>query len=226
MKFYLRHYRPCAVASYPTVDMTHSSSPFLLAFNGRDDKTCEVNVSRVATRFFSKLGLNITTTALRALVETLAEQMQMQNQLSAQDREGISNVNGHGHAITRNHYLLRNRENDAAASEVMFAQILPQDVALPTVSAMITEADDKHICFGEQHPQGHTTGDRIPWSHAEKEYLRNWKLINILSDNDNKRALSRCLADIYQDVEAQQIFHLHHVQSTQRLRFGYEACNK
>ena len=70
-------------------------------------------LGRHLTAFFkSQLQLHITTTTIRAIVETAAEDALRRGVIDQTKRAAISNVNGHSGATTQRHYVMRSRIDD------------------------------------------------------------------------------------------------------------------
>jgi hypothetical protein len=70
-------------------------------------------LGRHVTAFFkNELQLHITTTTIRAIVETAAEDALRKGVIDGTKRAAISNVNGHSGATTQRHYVMQSRIND------------------------------------------------------------------------------------------------------------------
>lgn len=70
------------------------------------------------------MGLHVTTTTIRTLVETTASQMMDNGEITQTQRTAIMNINGHTSQTTEDYYLLRDRMTDAKNGTQMFNAIL------------------------------------------------------------------------------------------------------
>jgi hypothetical protein len=110
MVMYKTIFRP--VAEMNCVRYGHSKTNRLwLNWNGSVmDKG---QLGRHLTAFFkSQLQLHITTTTIRAIVETAAEDALRKGVIDQTKRAAISNVNGHSGATTQRHYVMQSRIAD------------------------------------------------------------------------------------------------------------------
>ncbi len=86
-------------------------------------------LGRHLTAFFkSQLQLHITTTTIRAIVETAAENALRKGVIDQTLRAAISNVNGHSGATTLRHYVMQSRIDDVhngrAGTKVPFSYLI------------------------------------------------------------------------------------------------------
>jgi len=211
LQFYLTYYRPISSVKSPLLLLPYSTD------------TQAVSVSREVKRFFKNAGYTTTTTALRTLIETLAETMLRNNEISVDTRMGITNINGHSSQTCTDYYNLMDRNQDVRASRSMFNAVIPS-LANDDIAQDAKYCSNKHIIFGRDHPAAHVVGKKVTWSADEKEYLKIWKQKHVIATGDEIKALPRCLHQIYEDEAAHPIFHEHHVLNSQRLRHGYEHC--
>lgn len=214
LQLFLSHFRPCAGSCLPN-DLV------FIKWQGKDP----VSISRFVKKFFMKhANLNLTTTLIRTLVETMAENLLRMGQITPEDRKSVSNSSGHGSEVVRRHYVLWDRHVDADASRKVFRQARGIDAEEEEeVFEPVTE-DNKHNDYGTDHLEyDNVRGKRITWSDDEVSYLTHWKAENVHSP-DEPFQLRRCLQAIIADRDAHPIFHQHHLETTQRLRSGYEKA--
>jgi hypothetical protein len=112
--------RPVAVRNFePTKEQATVSDNLWLTFQGKPDK-----VGRRVTDFFQRtMKLHVTTTAIRALVETEVRNAQLRGDIDAEGREAVHNVNGHTGAVVKDFYLRHDRTADARKAKESFAQM-------------------------------------------------------------------------------------------------------
>ena len=73
----------------------------------------QLDLGRKLISFFEiKLGLHITSTTIRSLVETEVNELRQEGKISQVERESIMNVNGHSSQIVTDYYVRQDREKD------------------------------------------------------------------------------------------------------------------
>jgi hypothetical protein len=119
MELYLRFLRPWALSqstiSYSVVKEKNGEFVDRLFLNSSGKP--EANGGRELSKFFRKFNLNISTNIIRSLFETLTNRKHKLGELSDAQREASRNVNGHSGRISKDFYLLDQREDDAAVVE-------------------------------------------------------------------------------------------------------------
>ena len=99
LKLYLTYLRPKAAKGYR---LTRPKSPLFITWNGDIDET----IGRKVTSFFEdKNDLHMTSTAIRGLMETSAEEALLRGHITASQRASVSSINGHSSAVVKNYYL-------------------------------------------------------------------------------------------------------------------------
>ena len=84
----------------------------------------DTNIGRSVTYFFERtLNLHITTTAIRSLIETNAEDALQSNRITTKDRIAISNMNGHSSQTVRDYYLKHSTERNVTNAVRAFSQL-------------------------------------------------------------------------------------------------------
>ena len=119
---YMNYVRPTAC----TTSRPSSDDPLWLRFDGSPDAHIGVRL----TAFFKKeLGLHITTTSIRSLIETTFDTLHVQGVITAQQRASVSNINGHTGEVARDYYVRQSRGADVEHARDAFAQLLEADSA-------------------------------------------------------------------------------------------------
>jgi len=99
LKLYLTYLRPKAAKGYR---LTRPKSPLFITWNGDIDE----NIGRKVTSFFEdKNDLHMTSTAIRGLMETSAEEALLRGHITASQRASVSSINGHSSAVVKDYYL-------------------------------------------------------------------------------------------------------------------------
>ena len=102
LHFYLTNVRPRT--------LQERDDPLFINFTGSGS----FKVAKGLTNFFAQtLSLKITSTRIRAIVETNFQDLVENGSISSLQKHAISNVNGHDGATTRDYYLKRRRCSDA-----------------------------------------------------------------------------------------------------------------
>ena len=84
----------------------------------------DTNIGRSVTYFFGRtLNLHITTTAIRSLIETNAEDALQSSRITTTDRIAISNMNGHSSQTVRDYYLKQSTERNVKNAIRAFSQL-------------------------------------------------------------------------------------------------------
>jgi hypothetical protein len=93
-----------------------------ITWNGDSD----TSVGRKLTSFFEgKNDLHMTSTAIRGLMETTAEEALLRGEITSVQRASVSSINGHSSAVVKNYYLKSRTAKDvenARAAVKAFAQ--------------------------------------------------------------------------------------------------------
>lgn len=205
---YVDTIRPQLVSMYQHED--GPSSPGILNYDGHTG----VEVGRRVTEFCrEKLGLHITTTAIRSLVETEMDDRFRQGIVGGDTKAALHGLGGHSSATTTDHYIRRRREDEVSLVNQAWPQV-PMDEVPPTPRS----DEDEEEGWGIHHPYYHTELERrrVPWSRSEKEWLAEWMKIN-----HNLRP-SQCLSAILKSDSARHIFHRNHIRDATRIEYGME----
>lgn len=98
----------------------HPDDHMWITYRGEAD----LHVGKLVTMFFiRKLGLSVTTTSIRGLVETTMDQKYKAGQISETERMAVQNINGHSSAVTRDYYLYEDRVDDVRHAQAAFAAV-------------------------------------------------------------------------------------------------------
>jgi hypothetical protein len=228
--FYVNYLRPRVRDGMP-----QAAEPLWITYDGEPIR----NVGRHVTAFFQRqLGLHITTSAIRALVETKARELLDANQITAAEREAVSNVNGHSSQTVKAHYLYLDRAKDVDDSRVVFSKLREtlESPQYPNASAeqsnqfeWSTETNVQYINWGHQHPDYAKTTGRVRWTVAELKYIKDWLLINAGEGGIYEGRINICsmlhkyITRANGDETAIPIFHALHILNACKLRHGYRT---
>jgi hypothetical protein len=74
--------------------------------------TREKGIGRKVQRFYIRtLGLDVTTTRIRSLLETVANDLHESGDITLGEKQSIARINGHSSAIVQSHYLRTNMQS-------------------------------------------------------------------------------------------------------------------
>jgi hypothetical protein len=196
----------------------------------------ELDIGSLVTKYFRKhLDLHITTTTIRSLVETQAQELFEQGVITQADRESISNINGHSSRIARMYYVERDRVKDVCNTRNLFRHIVATEDNAPDSCFNAVEfggvewpkqAIHDYCNWGVQHPDYTKNTKRAKWSRAELEYICDWMKGRLLTKvkHGNLQTVSALWYYITRGPgkeQAQLIFHSNHILDSARLRHGY-----
>jgi len=208
LSIYLKFFRPRVTNARPC-----PNDPLFLTYQGTPDK----RLGRHVTAFFApRLGINITTTLIRALVETTVEDKYRSGEITLDQREAMSAISGHSSKIVKDHYLRLNVADQLEKAKI--AMGMSDAVSTPTT---VPKALVKLKDWGTAHPQYECTNHnaRIKFSAEEDAYLLDLAQDMMRIDGSlPDRFTSLALKAIKADPDATAIFHLRHVFSADRLR--------
>jgi hypothetical protein len=178
---YVKKLRPqiCKVAS--------PNDPLWINWHGN----AETEIGKIVTRYFKKrLGLHITTTTIRSLVETQSQVLFEEGVITKADRESISHINGHSSSVAQTYYVQRDRVKDVHNTRDIFRHIVAADgnatpncfqavefggVEWPKITNL------EYRIWGSQHPDYEKNTKRARWSQAELEYISDWMKGRVLT---------------------------------------------
>jgi hypothetical protein len=224
-KIYLDHVRPQVAKNMHEVK---PNDPLWVPYTGEK----EIKITKLVKSFFQRhLGLHITTSAIRTLVETKAKDFLDNNSISPSEKEAIAMVNGHSSQMVKAHYLLKDRAKDVHNSRKLF-DIIQSQCSEKSISndgfEWVDETPQAYIDWGTSHPDYGKSG-RARWSTAELNYIKRWIIGKVSSRSYHSGRRTLCalmLDDITNGSEhenARHIFHTSHVLNTARLRHGYRV---
>jgi hypothetical protein len=203
-----------------------TNDPFWLKWNGE----CERGIGRHVTNYFKrKMGLHITTTAIRSLVATETRDLLDSGDITPAQEVAIANMSGHSIQTTIEHYHKQNRKRDIREALITFNVLkhkynLIIDNTLEVNESVETE-DYAAMDWGTAHPDYGKANRRASWTNEEISYIGKWLTKykgSIKYSND--RVVSTMLRYITKgpgNREARPIFHKNHVLDCTRLRHGY-----
>jgi hypothetical protein len=192
-----------------------------------------IKVGDFVIRFFRRtLGLHITTTRIRAIVETASEQLHEDGDITGADRSSILNINGHSGATADKYYVKKTRMGDVQNAQHVFDKLLPNHNAndfpiqdgsdvLQLMGATLEEIATAPVMAvaGTLHPHFASTAKRVPWSKAELNYVGTWCTSNIHFNN----VVAKCLHSIRNDPAVLPLFHPIHIADSARLRHAWDT---
>lgn len=159
LQLYLEVLRPLVA------QVTNNAAALWLRFDGSPD----LAIGKKVSSFFMKaLGLSITVTTIRDLVETESKAKLLEGKITAQERDSIMSINGHSSATVAAHYLLEDRRKDVFTTRNTFAALMTDDVEVPDADDGMPaegEADDEDgDDFGGQAPPLQQQHQMLPLS--------------------------------------------------------------
>jgi hypothetical protein len=230
LRYYVMKLRPqvCSVVS--------QNDPLWVNWYGH----AEMDVGTLVTKYFKKhLDLHITTTTIRSLVETQAQELFEKGVISQADRESISNINGHSSRIARMYYVERDRVKDISNTRNLFRYIVATDEDAPDHCYNAVEFGGvewpkqtfhEYCNWGVHHPDYNKNTKRATWSRAELEYISDWIRERLVTkvQQGNLQTVSALWHYITRGPgkeQAQLIFHSNHILDSARLRHGYRIVS-
>ena len=125
LQIYLRSYRPIASGSMES----QQNDAMLLSFSGQP----LTDIGKEVTAFYlHSSNLHITTTRIRSIVETAAEEMYRAGEISLKTRKSIEAINGHTSATVQNYYLQMDRAADVHSARSFFSQAAEPASSIPS----------------------------------------------------------------------------------------------
>jgi len=210
LSVYLKFFRPRV-----TNARSCPNDPLFLTFQGTADR----QLGRHVTAFFKpRLGIHITTTLIRVLVETTVEERYRSGEITLDQREAMSAISGHSSRIVKDHYLKLNITDQLEKAKVAMgmSDAVPAPTNEPKLPVKLKD-------WGTAHPQ-YECGlhNKVKYSEEEDAYLLDLAQDMMRSDGTlPDRFTSLALKAIKEDPNATAIFHLKHISSPDRLRSRY-----
>ena len=169
--------------------------------SGHSSKTAEMYYikKRIANHVENASSIfdHFSTSSLPNLKQTIANENNQQSLYSLNEHEAHADENPHDDSTT-------GKPNS-------YLELLGRD-------------NPPRPVWGVSHPQyGDPNCKRASWSTTELDYLE--KVVTIIG-SDAHNLMARCLHHIKADPNAIPIFHTRHVESSDRLKNGYEALLK
>jgi len=215
LSVYTKYFRPRVVTARP-----FPNDPLFVTFNGLPDK----RLGRHLTAFFqAKLGLNITTTLIRSLVETTVDTRYRNGEITLDQREAVSAISGHSSKIVKEHYLRLNIAEQLEKAKIAIGMSDSETAPSATFKEPIKLRDwgTSHPQYGDKNPNA-----RIKFSEEEDAYLLDLAQDMMRTDGTlPERFTSLALKAIKDDPDSTAIFHLRHVFSADRLRARFRYHN-
>ena len=140
LTIYLRTFRPVVVGREVP---SQPQDALLLTFSGQPYS----DIGKELTIFYrNSCNLHITSTRIRSIVETAAEEMYRAGDISLKVRKSIEAINGHTSATVQNYYLQMDRAADVHSARSFFTQAASPDSSTTSPpSAAIPVDDDRDI---------------------------------------------------------------------------------
>ena len=149
LTIYLEIFRPRVAES--STSQPHET--LLLNFSGQP----YIDIGKELTRFFvHSCNLHITSTRIRSIVETAAEEMYRQGDISLRTRKSVEAINGHTSATVRNFYLQMDRTADVHSARTFFA-----DISQAAGSAIVSASNETQR-EGDDDNSTNLFGIRVP----------------------------------------------------------------
>lgn len=115
LSLYLQHIRPQLERSIPC-----DTDPLWLDFEGQPEK----QIGKRVSEFFRKsLGLHITTTSIRSLIETTMDSMYRRGEISNEEKTAVHTINGHSSSVAKDYYVQVERASDVYHARQAFSRL-------------------------------------------------------------------------------------------------------
>ena len=248
VKIYWIHFRPVAMKNSELAHQQPMQRSLWLTFDGKPER-----IGPRVTQYFKRtLGMHITTTAIRSLVETTTEKLAKAGAISEAQRDAVSNINGHTSQVTKDFYLMMDRNADVCRAREALDTVMPMTTPLrdlihspsaPAKDSMLrlespptwtghTQDILRVADWGTEHPdyekrtvKGNNAVKRAVWTDEEIEYIAEYCTQKLRTNPDAKSIIVKCcFQHIQRDPDALPIFHRNHVLDSSRLRSGYRAA--
>ena len=116
------HWRPRAVWNKQQKDPEAAVPEHL--FLDFDGEVIGDKVGEYVTRFFRSHGLHMTTTTLRSLMETTADQYEKAGMITHEQRLAVSSINTHSSRITQDYYVRSDIDKDVHLARLAMSPLL------------------------------------------------------------------------------------------------------
>ena len=217
LEMYMKFLRPVAQRRSTAPAAT---DPLLLNYEGNR----LANASRLLTTYFSsRMQLHITSTQLRSMVETEADQ---RTDLSQEQKDAIHQIVGHSNKVAQEFYIYKETTNNARIAAAAFEEPGGDEMELIT-----THVPAPLYCapvWGKDHPDfSKPPGSKARWTAAEKDGIVD--IVSELQESPGKHQtalMAEVLKVIKQRVQYRPIFHATHVFNSARLRSGYAPLSQ
>jgi hypothetical protein len=118
----LKAYLECVRPKIVTKNQNNAAKHDMLWINY--DGTPVLKISDKIIKFFEANGdLHVGSRVIRTMIETAAQTLQDNGVITGEERQAVHNVNGHSSTVTKNHYIIRDRIQDAKLSKNVFRHI-------------------------------------------------------------------------------------------------------
>jgi hypothetical protein len=208
LSIYVSNIRPFAAIG----KINDPESALFVKFGGEQD--CDPG--RYITSFSHTIGLHITSTGIRSMVEIEVDSKYKRGEITSEQRKAVSDSSNHSSQIVKDHYIKIDltKSLEIARGAVDWRNNQP---LMPL--AEMTPAEVK--VWGTEHPNFGDNKTRIKFSESERRYLMELHT-NYTENNTslNSFSVSYALNHIKKDPIATAIFHERHVLSVDRLRTG------
>lgn len=122
LSIYVQYVRPQVSRSNPPQD----AEDLWITYRG----TTEMHLGKLLTAFFIRsLGLRVTITAIRSLVETMMHKKMQQGVITQEQRNAVMNINGHSSATTEAYYVMEDRVDDVYHARSAFDAAVEDSIA-------------------------------------------------------------------------------------------------
>lgn len=231
VELYVRCIRPQVVRGAAPAPQ----DPLWLKYGG----AAEDSLGRKVVRFFKvKLGLHITTAAIRSLVETAMHEKYQDGEITQAQRESVQSINGHSSQVTQDYYVREDRAREVAQARSAFTvitqQVVPDEAAdgrAPAQQPLFprwAERDNyRAIQWGADHPDsGKPSCKKAQWTKDEITYIGDFCDKQLAINPQHATLVAACRKRILRDPDAYAIFHERHVLDVGRLRDGYRTYKR
>jgi hypothetical protein len=153
----------------------------------------QLDLGRKLTVFFEgAIGLHLTSTTIRSLVETEVADLRLDNKITDIQRNSIMSLNGHSSQVTQDYYVRQDRERDVGHAFNVF------DIMNVSSSAAAAVNDSPSIAANMSPPS-------IAARHGHRHVRRHVHVVSDDSDSDSVSPSSKDKA-YPKSLSSQQLF--------------------
>jgi hypothetical protein len=156
----------------------------------------------------------MTVTDIRDLIASETLIQQRYGTISNAQVDSLDHIAGHSSRTKSKFYLSHSFDTYVEEGNEVY-----KSIGALTPQKSVFRNPPTPLEWGTDHPHYEEQGSRIPWTDFERDYVGKFV------EKNKKRytnVYSECLKAISKDQRAVSQFHRHHVESTGRVKYGYD----